>query len=123
MATIALREDLMEPIRRLAAEEGTDVQSLIEAWLLRELALVREEKIREESTRFRAKHTELRAGYLGQYIAFRNGEVLDHDPDARVLYLRVKRQFGDEPILIAPVTDQAKPEFHMRSPRLANQRP
>jgi hypothetical protein len=121
MATIAVREDLLEPIRKLAEEEGKDVQSLVEGWLLRELALAREEKLREESGRFRARHAELRAQFPGEYVALRNGAVLDHDRDARELYLRVQRQHGDEAILIAPVTDQALPEFRMRSPRIASQ--
>jgi len=121
MATIAVREDLLEPIRKLAEAEGKDVQSLVEGWLLRELALAREEKLREESARFRAHHAELHAQYPGEYVALRNGAVLDHDHDARELYLRVQRQYGDEAILIAPVTDQPLPEFRMRSPRIAIQ--
>lgn len=119
MIKVAIQEELLEPIRRVAEQEKTSVESLVNDWLRRQLALVREQKIHEETARFRAKHAELRVKYLGQHIAMRNGEVVDHDSDARKLYLRVRKQYGDSPILIAPVGEQPIQTYQMRSPRLA----
>ena len=110
---------MIRSVEKLAQDQGTDAESLVNAWIERELALAREQRIREESARFRAQHSTLHANYAGEYVAMRNGQVLDHDPDVQALYLRMHEHFGDEPILIAPVTDTPDPTYNMRSPRLA----
>jgi len=120
MVTVAVREELLEPIRKVAEEQGRNVESVVNDWLARQLALLREQKIREESARFRAKHAELRVKHAGLYVAMQNGEVLDHDQSANELYLRIKNRYRDEPILIALVSEQPAPVYKMRSPRLVN---
>jgi len=119
MNPIAIRDELMRSVEKLAQEQGTDAESLVNEWVARELALAREQKIREEATRFRAQHSALQAAYPGQYVAMRNGELLDHGSDVQALYQRIRARFGDEPVLIAPVTDSPTPTYQMRSPRLA----
>lgn len=47
-----------------------------------------------------AKPMEERQRYHGEYVAVRNGEVVDHDPDRQTLYLRVRARFGRHPALI-----------------------
>ena len=37
-----------------------------------------------ESRTYQQRHAELKAQYLGQYIAMHNGEVVDHDMDVTV---------------------------------------
>jgi len=119
MIPIAIRDDLIRSAEKVAQEQGTDVASLVNEWVERELALAREQKIREETVRFRAQHSALQTQYLGQYVAMRSGEVLDHDADVNALYLRIHDRFGDEPVLIAPVTESPTPTYDMRSPHLA----
>ena len=119
MTPIAIRDELVPALEKAAQEQGTDVASLVNDWVERQLALAREQKIRDESARFRAQHSQLRAAYLGEYVAMRNGEVLDHGSDVQQLYQRIKDRFGDDAILIAPVTDAPAPIYQMRSPRLA----
>lgn len=119
MISIAIRDDLIRSAEKFAQEQGTDVASLVNQWVERELALAREQKIREESVLFRAQHSALQAKYPGEYVAMRSGEVLDHGADMSALYLRIRDRFGDEPVLIAPVTDTPTPTYHMRSPRFA----
>jgi hypothetical protein len=119
MVRIAIRDELIRSVEKLAQDQGTDAESLVNAWIERELALAREQRIREESARFRTQHSALHAAYAGEYVAMRDGQVLDHDPDVQALYLRMHERFGDEPILIAPVTETPDPTYNMRSPRLA----
>jgi Family of unknown function (DUF5678) len=119
MIPIAIRDELIRSAEKVAQEQGKDVASLVNEWVERELALAREQKIREESALFRAQHGALRAKYLGEYVAMRGGEVLDHGTDVHELYLRMRDRFGDEPVLIAPVTDSPTPTYQMRSPRFA----
>jgi hypothetical protein len=118
MIPIAIRDELVRSIEKLAQEQGTNAESLVNEWIERQLSLAREQRIREESARFRAQHDRLWASYAGEYVAMRSGEVLDHSPDVNALYLRIRERYGDEPILIAPVTEAPTPTYQMRSPRL-----
>jgi hypothetical protein len=52
-----------------------------------------------------------RRRYAGEYVAVQDGQVLDHDPDQRALYLRVRAQFGRRPILIIKADWDAPPVF------------
>ena len=119
MVQIPIHDELFKPIRQIAEQEKTSVENLVNSWLTRQLALEREKKIKEESIRFQAKHTELLAKYRGKYIAMQNGEALDHDTDIRELYLRVRKQYSDVPVLITLVSDEPVLTYHMRSPRFA----
>ena len=120
MDTIPIRADLIQSVEKLAQEQGTNAESLLNEWIQRQLALARERRIREEAARYRAQHSALLPIYGGQYIAMRNGEVIDHDTELGVLYQRVRERYGDEPVLMTPVTPEPMPVGHMRSPRLAD---
>ena len=119
MIPIAIRDELVRSIEKLARELDTDPETLVNEWVERQIALAREQKIREESGRFRAQHSELRSAYAGEYVAMRQGVVVDHGPNVNDIYQRIRNRFGDEPVLIAPVTDSSTPTYQMRSPRVA----
>jgi Family of unknown function (DUF5678) len=119
MITVPIREDLYEPIQQLARQERVSIDTIVDKWLTRQLALEREQQIKEETNRFQEKHAELLNQYRGEFIAMQNGNVLDHGIDLRDLYLRVKRQYKNAPVLITQVTENPKPVYNMRSPRLA----
>ncbi|MEP7356733.1 MAG: DUF5678 domain-containing protein [Anaerolineales bacterium] len=119
MIPIAIRDELIRSIEKLARELDTDAETLLNEWIERQIALAREQKIREESGRFRAQHNHLQSTYAGEYVAMLNGAVVDHGSNVNELYLRIRDRFGDEPVLIAPVTDSSTPTYQMRSPRVA----
>lgn len=60
-------------------------------------------KIAQESKLYRRQHAELKARYLGQYIAMHAGEVIDHDVEFQPLYQRVRDRFGQTPVMITHV--------------------
>ena len=55
---------------------------------------------------------------MGEYVAIHRGEVMDHDPDQRTLYLRVRARFGRQPVLIVKADWNVMPDFTLHSPRL-----
>jgi len=59
-----------------------------------------------------------RQQYAGEYVAVQGGKVVDHDPDQRALYLRVRAQFGCHRVLIIQADWEAPPVFTIHSPRL-----
>ena len=56
-----------------------------------------------------------RQRYAGEYVAVRGGQVVDHGPDQRELYLRVRAQFGRKPVLIIQAEWDAPPVYTIRS--------
>ena len=117
MTTVALRPELEEQLRPEAERRQTSIEELVNEWLTNQLWQEWHKRIDEESQRFQAKHAELRAQYAGEYIAMRDGTVLDHDADLSTLHQRIRAQYGDEPILMAPVTSQPSQSFKVLSPR------
>ncbi len=61
-----------------------------------------------------------RLRYAGHFVAVRNAQVVDHDPDQRTLFLRVRERFAHQPVLIIWAEWSAPPEFVIHSPRLAH---
>jgi Arc/MetJ family transcription regulator len=65
-------------------------------------------KISEESQVYQQRHAELKAQYLGQYIAMHDGQVVDHDSDSVALRQRVRQQFRHTPMMITLVEEGAE---------------
>jgi len=59
-----------------------------------------------------------RARYGNQYVAIKNGQVVDQDVDQRALYLRVRRRYGADPVAILWAGWEEPPTFDIPSPRL-----
>lgn len=76
------------------------------------------DKIRREALAWRTLSEETRRRYGADFVAVHNGEVLDHDRDRVALHQRIRRRFGDLPILITLAQAPAPREFTVRSPRL-----
>lgn len=118
MAEVALWHDLLEPLRQQAEQQGISLDDFVNTLLSQHLTQTRREKLLAEFEIFQAQHATLRARYLGEYVAMREGQVIDHDLDCRALHLRVRSYYGRAPILIAQVTDKPVQEIIIRSPRL-----
>jgi hypothetical protein len=54
-----------------------------------------------------------RARYRGKFVAVRDGQVVDDDPDQRTLYLRVRARFGHTPVLIIRADWDEAPVYTM----------
>jgi len=65
-------------------------------------------KVSEESQAYQQRHAELKAQYLGQYIAILDGQVVDHDTDFMALRQRLHQQFRRTPVMITLVEEVAE---------------
>jgi hypothetical protein len=117
MTTIALRPDLEQQLKPEAERRQTSVENLANDWLENQLWQEWHRVIEEESSRFQEKHAELLTQYAGEYVAMRSGSVIDHDVDLPTLHQRIRAEYGDEPILMAPVSALPIQKFKVRSPR------
>lgn len=80
-----------------------------------------EDKIRTEAAWWRALPQAERHRYGGEFVAIHEGNVVDHDPDRRQLYLRVRQKWGTTPILITSAEASAPREYRIHSPRISTE--
>ena len=64
----------------------------------------------EQATWYARPSTE-RQKYKGEFVALKEGQVIDRDPDQRTLYLRVKARFGRSPIPILQADWTSPPTY------------
>ena len=76
-----------------------------------------DEVVARERQAYIALHPTLVKHYPNQYVAIHNGQLVDHDPNGLALSLRIRQQFPNQFIWIAPVQAQAIEEWVIRSPR------
>ena len=121
------RRTIIEQVRRLAAPPSSaDRIALIRAIASLEAPELdersdtdaRRQALDAEQESWFARPPAERARYAGEYVAVHGGEILDHDPDQRVLYLRVRGRPERQPVLIVRADWSAPPDFTVHSPRL-----
>lgn len=120
MSAIDVRYDLFKPLQQLAEERGETINTIVEHLIADFLREQRHRYLMDEMERFRSRHNELWPRYLGQFIALRDGEVLDSDADGGKLYARLRERYGDLPILIVEVTDEPEQVFTRLSHRVVS---
>lgn len=115
----------IEQVRTLAAPlSSAERLALIRAIASLEIsegkpgARTRRHALEAEQEAWFARPAAERERLAGEYVAVRGGQVVDHDPDQRALYLRVRAKHGRQPVLIVKADWTATPGFTIRSPRL-----
>ncbi len=108
MATIRVEPELYSRIEQAAQEQNTSAEVLLGEAVRQYLWELDRRKISEESAIYRRRHPELKARYLGQFIAMRNGEVVDHDITFDTLMRRVRQRFHSLPVMITQVAETSE---------------
>lgn len=80
------------------------------------------DRMNREVAAFESMHEELKQSYLGQFIAMRQGKVIDADADEQLLIARVRERFPADVILFRKVQEMLPPLLVFRSPRFADAR-
>ena len=117
---LALQKPELETgLRQAAANQKITAEELLHHAVSEYLKKAAEQKIKTENLAFKKLHARLMTKYSGDYVAVHNGKVVDHDKDARALHLRIRKQFGQIPVLLRQVTyTPEQPELLFRSPKL-----
>ncbi|MBI5653227.1 MAG: hypothetical protein HZC40_22690 [Chloroflexi bacterium] len=116
--TIALPEIVAKDLNAIAKSEGIAVDQVVGNAIASYRRELGHRKIEAEIEAYHRKYPRLRARYLGKYIAMHNGRVVDHDQDPSALYLRIRKRFGNTPVLMRQVENVVEREIVIRSPRL-----
>ena len=104
---IEIWEELVQLLKYTTASEQDEESALNRAMWREEMA-------------YRRLHSSLLDAYAGQYVAIYDEQLIDYDADELVLYLRIRKQFGDEFVLMTQVEDEAEAVYTFRSPRLSS---
>lgn len=127
--------ELLRAVRRLSAPRAAEVLDFAQFLVARDPALAGnggeqaisewESQIQQISLEQRAyerQHPEILERYRGRYIAMRQGQVVDADTDKITLSRRVRQQYGNESVLIKLVQSDPMETYHIRSPKLADEK-
>jgi hypothetical protein len=98
-------------MEQVAREYHTSADQILSDALRRYLWELDRRKISEESAIYRHKHAELKAQYLGLFIAMQNGQVVDTDADFQALQHRVRQRFGNTPVMMTRVEETADTQW------------
>lgn len=115
---VVLPESLESEIREAANRQGIDASEFVIAAVHLALAEYRERQIAAESKAWYALPSDVRQRYAGTCVAVYRGQVIDTDPDQRLLLVRVQQQWGRVPVMITEGGDHPMPVYAIRSPRL-----
>ena len=102
---------LIQTITEMEPADEADVSSSVE----------RRRQLAAEQAAWYARLPEERQSYQGEFIAIYNQKIVDHDPDQRSLYLRIRERFGRSPVLIVHADWEEPPVYTIHSPRLEQQ--
>ena len=108
MPTVAIEPRLYRRVKETALEHKVSIGEILAKSVRLYLWELDRRKISKESKVYRQRYAELKEQYLGQYIAMRNGQVVDHDPDFQTLRQRIRQCFGRTPVTITLVEDVAE---------------
>jgi hypothetical protein len=75
-------------------------------------------QLADEAAYWYARPAAERTPYASQYVAVFKHTVVDHDPDRRTLYLRMRQRWPDSPVLLIEAAAQQPTEFTVLSPHL-----
>lgn len=73
-----------------------------------------------EVAAFESIHEELKEQYLDEFVAIRQGQVIDSDADEQPLIVRVRERFPADVVLFRKVQETLPPLLIFRSPRFAD---
>ncbi len=116
---VMLSDQLVTELIPLARREDKAIEEVVNEAVQRYIWEAREQQIDRELAAYHAQHAQLKQRYLGQYIALRQGKVVGHGADRKALSREMRRLYGNEVILITPVTESPDREWEFRSPRFA----
>lgn len=115
MLTVTVEPDLAEKITLLTNGNQSSAKAFVDEAVRTHLHEMARKKIRLETKAFEQQQEMLLANYLGQYVAFHNRQLIDHDSDLLTLHLRVAEQLGNITVLLKKVTREPEKDLMVRS--------
>jgi hypothetical protein len=116
MMVLQISEELAGAIQREAQNRGLSVEEYLYGAIRRERTLTERQQIEQEQEWWFSLPLSKRADYEGQSVAIYHRQLVDHDKDEKALYRRIRKKYGNTPVLIIPA--EGPREIRVFSPRL-----
>ena len=108
MPVVTVGSELYQRVEEAAQAQKASVDEILAEAVRLYLWEQDRQKVEQESAAYRRQHAEIKARYLGQFVAVHDGQVVDHGPDFTVLRRRVRQQYGRIPVMITQVAEQSE---------------
>mgnify|MGYP001277097565 CR=1 FL=1 len=118
MSTLTISDTTSRQLAQVATTQAITADILAEKAIRQFLRVESERILEREQESFRAMHSQLLQEFPGDFVAIRQGKLLDHDADQLALYLRIDEQYPDEIILITQVHPEIEETYRIQSPRV-----
>jgi hypothetical protein len=115
---IMLHPEVRRAVEQISDNDDVTIEELVNRAVRDYVDKFKRQSLESEIQAFEAMHSALIKTHRGQYVAVYRGRVIDADPDFEALYLRVRSQYENDPVLIRPVTREPTETLEIRSPRL-----
>lgn len=121
--TIHLPIDIYEQASQLAEQNHLTLEEFLTTRVVETFDTVDTEKVEEdarmaeEESAYEAMHGDLVKSHLYQYVAIKDGVVVDTDGDELKLFFRIEERYPEEIVLMRQVLPTLPPELKIRSPR------
>jgi hypothetical protein len=94
------------------SEIEPEIRRIVNDALREYLRSLERQKLRREQEAFEEQYLQLKHEYLGRYVAFHKGQLVDVDENERALYIRVHQRFPNTVIGIFPVDETSPLRVH-----------
>ena len=110
---------ILDKIRPLVSSlSPEDRLALIQAIDSEDLPASSQDKLLQEQVAWFARSKSDRQRFAGEFVAIQANQVIDHDPDQRALYLRIRTHFTGQPVLIVHADWDEPLAFTIHSPHI-----
>ena len=116
MEAIRLRPELLVSLEDDARQEGRSLSDIVNDAVTHYLREQQRAKLDREISAYESMHPDLWRKFPKEWVAIHERRVADHDPDRRLLYLRIREAYGRIPILIRQVEEFPTAEIWLRTP-------
>jgi hypothetical protein len=126
MVKVEIREELFEPIRRVADRTQTTVENVIDSLLSQQLALIGEEEnhhasadtnLERDHQQFECLKAKLLQAHPGEYAVIKDGELVAVGPDQQTLVDEVYQRFGAVDLYVKRI-DPVERVYRISGPRI-----
>lgn len=107
MPTITVQPDVYQQLQEMAQIQEANLDAIADEAFRLYLWEQHRQQIAREQVLYRQQYPELKSQFLGQYIAMKDGKVIDHDEELQTLYHRTRQRYGESPVLITQVQESA----------------
>jgi hypothetical protein len=120
---VTIPANLLAPLQRDAKRQNASVKAIILEVLAERFASIathpRHDQIHQEVIAFHNFHPRLSLTHLGEFVAIKNSQVVDHGPDFDIIVERVQARFSvNDVVIMEQVLPTFLPDIQIRSPRL-----